>query len=135
MPEPARWVSRRSAAARCATFIEQHFPTAAIIRQNAELLGVADRCQVHSANVFLWARQHLQPATEPWLVFCSPPYAFYVNRRDEMLGLIQSAVESAGPQSVIVVECDALFDPRLLPKPDDWEVRPYPPAVVAIHRK
>ena len=43
-PAPAHWASRPSAAARLrATLIEQHRPTAAMIRQNLVELGVADR--------------------------------------------------------------------------------------------
>ena len=36
------------------TFIEQHFPTAQTIRQNAAVLGISERVQVFPANVFLW---------------------------------------------------------------------------------
>ena len=38
-------------------------------------------------------------------------------------------------KSVFVVEADDRFDFRLLPQPDSWDVRVYPPAVVGVMRK
>ncbi len=118
-----------------ATFVEQHFPTARVVRQNAAVLGVADRCQVDSGNVFLWTPGETLDASMPWLVFFSPPYAFYIERQAEMLALIGGLVERAPAGSVFVVESDARFDNDLLPGELAWDVRSYPPAVVAIGRK
>jgi 16S rRNA (guanine966-N2)-methyltransferase len=117
------------------TFIEQHFPTAAVIRENAALLGVADRCEVHPANTFIWAQRQTVGNDEPWLVFCSPPYAFYAQRQAEMLALVGSLLQRAPAGSILVVESDALFDRALLPDAAAWDIREYPPAVVAIYRK
>jgi 16S rRNA (guanine966-N2)-methyltransferase len=124
-----------SRGAARAIFIEQHFPTARVIRQNAALLGVADRTEVISANVFLWVQNAALGGPEPWLVFCSPPYAYYVERQSELLALLGTLVERAPPTSVFVVESDARFDTGLLPQTPTWDVRHYPPAVVAIGRK
>jgi 16S rRNA (guanine966-N2)-methyltransferase len=124
-----------SRGARRATFVEQHFPTARVVRQNAAVLGVADRCQVDSGNVFLWTPGPSLDQTLPWLVFCSPPYAFYVERQPEMLALIGGLIERAPAGSVFVVESDARFDNGLLPGALEWDVRSYSPAVVAIGRK
>jgi 16S rRNA (guanine966-N2)-methyltransferase len=118
-----------------ASFVEQHFPTARIVRQNAALLGVADRCEVASANVFLWVQNLTIETPEPWLVFCSPPYAFYVERQAEVLVLLGTLIERAPAESIFVVESDTRFDTRLLPPLGGWDVRQYPPAVVAIGRK
>jgi 16S rRNA (guanine(966)-N(2))-methyltransferase RsmD len=118
-----------------ATFVEQHFPTARIVRQNAALLGVADRCEVASANVFLWVQDATIGGSQPWLVFCSPPYAYYVERRSDVLALLETLVARAPAESVFVVESDARFDTSLLPRLESWDVRQYPPAVVAIGRK
>ena len=116
-----------------ATFVEQHFPTARVVRQNAALLGVADRCKVVSANVFLWAENDRIEGAEPWVVFCSPPYDFYVERQADVLALVGKLIERAPAQSFFVIESDARFDMELLPQlPGGWDVRPYPPAVVAI---
>jgi len=124
-----------SRGAASATFIEQHFPTARIVRQNAGLLGIADRCVVESANVFIWAKGAQIETTRPWLVFCSPPYAFYVERQPEMLALLNTLIERAPAESVFAVEADPRFDMGLLPAELGWDVRPYLPAVVAIGRK
>ncbi len=124
-----------SRGAAAATFIEQHFPTARIVRQNAALLGIADRCQVEPANVFLWAQKTTIAGDRPWLVFCSPPYAFYVERQADILSLLGLLVERSPAESVFVVECDGRFDVGLLPAALAWDVRSYPPAVIAIARK
>ncbi len=64
-----------------ATLIEQHYPTAEVLRRNIATLGVEPQCEVITGNVFRRARwQHALSAT-PWLVFSSPPYAFYVQRQ------------------------------------------------------
>jgi 16S rRNA (guanine966-N2)-methyltransferase len=117
------------------TFVEQHFPTARLIRENAALLGVTDRTTVHAANTFIWAQREKISTEEPWLIFSSPPFSFYVERQAEMLTLIGSLFEKAPPKSVFVVEADEQFDMGLLPLAAEWDVRPYFPAVVAIHHR
>lgn len=124
-----------SRGAASATFIEQHFPTARAIRQNAALLGIADRCEVNSANVFFWAQGDLPTGPEPWLVFCSPPYAFYVERQSETMALITRMWQAAPAGSVFVVESDNRFDMKLLDTLSEWDVREYPPAIVAVSHK
>lgn len=125
-----------SRGARRAVFLEQHFPTADIIRQNAASLGVADQVEVHPANTFLWAkRRPALPTDAPWLVFCSPPYAFYTDRADAMGELLATLAEDAPAGSLLVVESDDRFDTARLPAGFEWQVRPYPPAVVAIGRR
>jgi 16S rRNA (guanine966-N2)-methyltransferase len=124
-----------SRGAARATFVEQHFPTARLIRENASLLGAADRTTVHAANTFIWAQREKISTDEPWLVFSSPPFAFYVERQAEMLALIGGLFVKAPPKSVFVVEADDQFDMGLLPLAAEWDVRSYPPAVVAIHHR
>ena len=106
-----------------------------MIRQNAALLGVADRTTVHAANTFIWAQREKISTDEPWLVFSSPPFSFYLERQAEMLALIGALFEKAPPKSVFVVEADDQFDMGLLPLAAEWDVRPYWPAVVAIHHR
>jgi 16S rRNA (guanine966-N2)-methyltransferase len=123
-----------SRGAARATFIEQHHPTADLIGRNAAELGVADCCTIVPGNVFLWFRRRPDLGPAPWLVFCSPPYDFYVERSEEMLTLLGGLLEAAPPESIFVVEADERFDFGLLPMPEQWDVRPYPPAVVGIYR-
>lgn len=124
-----------SRGAAKATFIEQHFPTAAVIRQNAGALSLTEITRVDAASAFIWAQEKNLDESLPWVVFCSPPYAFYVERREAMLSLISTLLSRAPEQSIFVVECDRRFDLEQLPDAPGWNVREYAPAVVAIYRK
>ena len=116
--------------------IEQHHPTAQLIRQNVTNLGVESRAEVIAGNTFLWWKKRAAlPDSMPWAVFCSPPYDFYVDRNAEMLELIGEMIDAAPAESLAVVEADARFDFQTLPFPADWDVRSYPPAVVGIYQK
>ncbi|HEX3656855.1 MAG TPA: RsmD family RNA methyltransferase [Pirellulales bacterium] len=123
-----------SRGAAKAIFYEQHFPTAAVIRQNFAALGLEADCQVIAANTFVQLRPGAisAPRELPWVVFCSPPYAFYVERQEQMLKLIETLFAEAPPGSSIVVEADERFDMAMLPEPDAWDVRSYPPAEIAL---
>jgi 16S rRNA (guanine966-N2)-methyltransferase len=124
-----------SRGAARATFIEQHFPTAALIEQNIAALDLTGKCEVKAANTFIWAKRTPELGPEPWLVFSSPPYAFYVDRQAEMLELIGELYRRAPEASVLLVEADQQFDFTLLPDADQWDVRQYPPAHVGIMKK
>ena len=121
-----------SRGAARATLVERHFPTVRLIRQNAAALGVEDRTETVGADTFLWARDQPASSAAAWAVFCSPPYDFYVDRQGDMLGLIDSFVRRAPAGSVVVVEADERFEFATLPRPDDWDVRSYPPSVVGL---
>lgn len=137
-----------SRGAIAATLLERHFPTAELIRRNCEALGVGEKTQVVPVNAFVWVRRELASAGGPrtdvpwreaigdaaWAVFISPPFDFYLDRTEEMLGLVQLVMESAPSGSVVVVESDTRFDAQTLPRADEWDVRTYPPAVVAVWR-
>lgn len=125
-------LSRGSARA---ALIERHFPTARVIEQNAATLEVADRVKVYKADAFLWARRLPDLGTDPWLVFCSPPFSFYTERKEDMLTLIGTMVDKAPLHSLFAVEADETFDMNLLPHSADWDIRNYPPAVIGIYGK
>ena len=131
-----------SRGANRATLVEQHNPTANIIRQNIAELGLDERAEVVVGNTFIWWQRlgkpqgtTLPPGDAPWALFCSPPYDFYVERTAEMLDLVAGLIRVAPDQSVFVVEADARFDFQQLPDPQAWDVRSYPPAVVGIFCK
>lgn len=124
-----------SRGAARATFLERHYPTARILRENIATLGVQPRCEVVVADTFVWFERRPALPSTPWVVFVSPPYEFFISRRDDMLGLIGGLMTAAPAESIFVVESDERFDPADLPEADQWDVRPYPPAVVAIQRK
>lgn len=122
-----------------ATIVERHIPTVRIIQQNIDVLGLDDVADVASGDTFFWGRQFIKqqdtwPAV-PWIVLCCPPYDFYVQRWDELQTLIQTMFDSAPQQSIFVVESDNRFDPQQLPAADQWEIRQYAPARVAIYKK
>ena len=123
-----------SRGAKGALFIERHFPTVKLIEQNARQLGIEDRCRVHAGSSLVWVRRPDAPTDVPWLVFCSPPYDFYVSRTSEMIDLIERMIAAAPPRSTLVVESDERFDWSLLPQSPAWETRVYPPAVIRIFR-
>lgn len=124
-----------SRGAARATLIERHFPTARVIEQNAATLEVSDRVKVYKADTFLWARRLPDLGDDPWIVFCSPPFAFYTDRKDDMLTLIGTLLDKAPPQSLFAVEADETFDMSQLPHAADWDIRTYPPAVIGIYGK
>ena len=126
-----------SRGALSATLIERHFPSARMVRANAAALGVDEQIQVVAGDTFYWSRklepQKVAPTPDrPWLVFCSPPYELYLSQQEAMLELIQQMIEVAPPQSLIVVESDRQFDVSRLPASVTWDVRTYPPAVIAL---
>ncbi len=124
-----------SRGAARATFIEQHFPTAKILRQNVATLEIDSQVEVVTSDVFIWSARTQLPTTEPWLVFCSPPWDFFVDRSEQILDLIGRLHEAAPAESIMVVESDDRFDFDTLPDPTAWDVRTYRPAVVGIYRK
>jgi 16S rRNA (guanine966-N2)-methyltransferase len=124
-----------SRGAAFATFIERHFPTAAIVRENAAALECSDVTAVVGADTFFWAREPSLPADRRWCVFCSPPYDLYVERGEAMRGLIAGLLQASPAGSMFVVEADERFDFGRLPHSDQWQIREYPPARIAIYRK
>jgi len=131
-----------SRGAAGATFIERHVPTARVLEENIAALGVGDRARLLVTSAFLWCKRDLPtagagpPRDRPWLVFCSPPYDFFVQRSNEMLDLLRQVAQHAPATSVLVVESDQRFDFRPLIGENyaAWDVREYSPAVVGIGR-
>jgi 16S rRNA (guanine966-N2)-methyltransferase len=127
-----------SRGAARATLVERHFPTADLIRKNVEAVGVTEPCEVVAADTFVWFSRVGDTAGRseeaPWVVFISPPFDFYVDRTPDMLALIEMAMRHSPPGSTLAVECDARFDLTQLPDTSAWDVRHYPPAVIAIWR-
>jgi 16S rRNA (guanine966-N2)-methyltransferase len=128
-----------SRGATRATLIERHLGTTKLIRENAESLDVAEQCQIVHADTFFWVPRNwpehepVEP-DRPWLVFCSPPYDFYIERAADMLALLAELIDRAPAESIFVVESDQRFDPQHLPTPPAWKTRGYPPARIALGR-
>ena len=110
------WEALSRGAVR-ATFIEQHLPTAAALRRTAAELGVEAETTVAAADAFLWFRRGGELGAIPWLVFSSPPYDFYVDRREEMLALLSGLIATAPMESLFVVESDGVSTSPCCPIP------------------
>jgi 16S rRNA (guanine966-N2)-methyltransferase len=132
-----------SRGATGATLIEKHVPTARLVEENIRTLSVEDRAALLVTSAFLWAKRDLgseqsgPPTNTPWLVFCSPPYAFYQERQAEMLELIERVQRQAPPGSILIIEADETFDFNQFTSGSatgDWDMRSYSPAVVGIWR-
>jgi len=124
-----------SRGASGATMIERHFPTVKIIEQNIQTLDVTSTAEVHASDTFFWVRKFVKETTnqpdEAWMVFCCPPYDFFVERTEEVMTMLGSLIALAPAESIFVVESDRRFDHSQLPNADDWVVREYSPAVIA----
>ncbi len=123
-----------SRGAARATFLERHFPTADLIRRTAAELGVAEQCQVTPANSLIWVRRDLPTDGLAWVAFVSPPWSLFHEQAATMIEMISLLCERAPAGSMVVVEADESFDFAHLPQADQWDIRPYPPAVVGIWR-
>ena len=126
-----------SRGAVSAVLLERHFPSIRILHANAAALGVTDGVTVLAGDTFLGIR-HLPveapnlAESHPWLVFCSPPYDFYISQRDAMLELIQHVIDLAPPRSLIFVEADRRLAADSLPHCISWDRREYPPATLSV---
>ncbi len=125
-------------AARC-FFVERHIPTVRLIQENVLALDQDLPPEVNSSDTYFWVRQFLkkpdQYPSEPWVVFCCPPYDFYVERKEDVLTMVGDLLKVAPEGSIFVVESDGRFDPAELPDPNSWVVRKYAPALVAVRRE
>jgi len=126
-----------------ATFIEKHVPSARIVEENIRTLEVENRAALLVTSAFVWGKRDLPTMNvtargKPWLVFCSPPYAFFVERQEEMVDLIGRIQHSAPDDSILVVEAEEPFDFDVIRNAPatvssgDWDIRSYSPAVVGI---
>lgn len=117
------------------TFIERHFPTARLIERNVSQLGCAEACQVVAADTFLWMRENVTHLPSlPWAVFCSPPYDLFCDREADLLQMMHTVFDAAPSGSAFIVESDKRFEICKQMPFTTWDVRTYPPAVVAIAR-
>ena len=128
-----------SRGATAATMIERHFPTVKIIEQNIQTLDVSQSAQVHASDTFFWVRKFIkEPANHPstpWMVFCCPPYDFFVDRTEELMTMLESLIALAPAESIFVVESDRRFEHTQLPLADEWGIREYSPAVIATLKR
>ena len=124
-----------------ATAIERHFPTAKIVRENAQLLNLTDVVDLVTHDTFIWVRMasdgrlKFPSGDKPWLVLCSPPYSLFVERAEDMDTLIGTLLDVSPPGSIFVVEAIDEWDWGRMPQADQWDVRAYHPAILGMYRK
>jgi 16S rRNA (guanine(966)-N(2))-methyltransferase RsmD len=124
-----------SRGAASAIFVERHFPTADTLKRNLEGLDLDEVGTVLAANSMLWSKRLPELPAIPWVVFCSPPYDLYIQQEPEVMALVTALLDAAPVDSQFAVECDMRFDVKRLPLADQWDVREYPPAVLAVMTK
>lgn len=126
-----------SRGAVAAKFIERHHPTARIIRDNLQALGIDSKASVESADALFWMRHWLQAPERtdiPWIVFICPPYELFRTQREPLQTILEGTLARAPEGSVVVVEAPETIDPEWFPDPESWRLRHYSPATVAVWR-
>ena len=121
-----------SRGAQGAVVVERHLPTARVLRQNTATLDVEENVTIVQGDAFHWVGTEPNLPEQPWVVFFSPPYRFFAERQADMLDLIHRLLVRAPEGSLFVVEATDQFDFGRLPDPNGWDVRAYPPAVLAV---
>ncbi len=58
----------------------------------------------------------------------------YESHWDQLKNAIEGLIEVAPAKSVVVVESDESFDAAKLPFPEQWRIRQYAPAQIAVYR-
>ncbi|HJN07805.1 MAG: RsmD family RNA methyltransferase [Pirellulaceae bacterium] len=121
-----------SRGAANAVLIERRFPNARLIRDTAAELKIEDKIDVFSGDTFNWVQRVMVEADEPTVVFCCPPYDFYLERWPQLSAMIDEVLALLPSGSVLLVESDGRFETTQLPDTFDWDVRAYPPAVLSL---
>lgn len=130
-----------SRGARQAIFAERHFPTADCLRRSGRELGVAEQIEVISGDVLLWPRRMPAiPSDAPWMIFVSPPWAFFQSRRSDLNALMVALATIAPAASRLLVESDDSISAEDLPDrltdrdgEEPWDSRTLTPAI--LHQK
>ncbi len=130
-----------SRGARQAIFAERHFPTADCLRRSGRELGVAEQIEVISGDVLLWPRRMPAiPSDAPWMIFVSPPWAFFQSRRSDLNALMVALATIAPAASRLLVESDDSISAEDLPDrltdrdgEEAWDSRTLMPAI--LHQK
>ncbi|MCA9216472.1 MAG: RsmD family RNA methyltransferase [Planctomycetales bacterium] len=117
-----------------ATLIERHLPSARVIRENLETLGICNQCQLIRGNAFFWDGAEADKEVA-WCVFCCPPYRFFHDQADKLHELIARILDIAPVGSILVAEAEIPYDFTSLQELGDWDVRTYRPAVIGVLEK
>lgn len=121
-----------SRGARHAIFVERDRENVALIYRNIATLRYQDRTTVRHADAYRWARSY-RPADEgPVVVFLDPPYREYEIHTKYLNRMLAGLVEYLPAGSAIVLESGGSLDGRVLPAPEEWDIRRYGGTQVAL---
>lgn len=121
-----------SRGAERAVLVEKERPNVVALQENVARIKLTGTVRVVPGDAFRGHWRAELDAQQPWLIFCCPPYALYVDQAAEMQQLIRSLVDKSPPGSVLVIEGDERLVLADLPAEVTWDVRHYAPAVLAI---
>ena len=121
-----------SRGAANAVLIERRFPNARLIRDTAAELKIEDKIDIFSGDTFNWVQRIMVEADESTVVFCCPPYDFYLERWPQLSAMIEKILALLPSGSMFLVESDGRFETTQLPDALEWDVRAYPPAVLSL---
>jgi 16S rRNA (guanine966-N2)-methyltransferase len=141
-----------SRGADSAVIFEILKPAAREILANAKSLGVADRIRVISSDVVAWSERLIENlgslveidaksesgnegSKTTWLVFCCPPYSMWESDGERLRQMLSTWIENAPIGSLFVVELHDTTPGELLPDCNQWDIRLYRPAKIAISEK
>jgi 16S rRNA (guanine(966)-N(2))-methyltransferase RsmD len=105
-------------------FVERELRIAGEIHGHARAFGVEDRAAIQRADVYRWAERWLAPA-EPVNIFLGPPFPDLKHRADDLVHVLATLQEKVGLGSVVVLQSERIFDPTVLPHPEEWDQREY----------
>ncbi len=118
-----------------AVFVERHYPTAHVLQDNIRSLGLEAQAEVIVADSFFWWDRDWRFPSQPVTLFLSPPWPLYAERPDDFFAMITRTLEQSAWGSRIGLEADRRLDLTRLPDAENWAIREYPPAILAVYRK
>jgi 16S rRNA (guanine(966)-N(2))-methyltransferase RsmD len=113
-----------SRGASAVEFIERDPRLAGEILHHLQAFGVADRGQVHRADVYRWV-DRWRPSAEPVTLFLGPPFPDFEHRLEALLQTVSGLAQKSEAGSVLVLQSEKSFDPGLLPDASRWDQRLY----------
>jgi 16S rRNA (guanine(966)-N(2))-methyltransferase RsmD len=108
-----------------ATFFESDRSAVARLKRNIEMLGVSDRSQVVTQDLFGWFTSNRVPARRADLIFLDPPYRFLNDRAVDLQRLTeQMAAAHLADDGIVIFRHDAA-DRLELPQLVRYDLRDY----------
>lgn len=114
-------VSRGASSAR---LIEKDPRQVQDIRKYAADFGVSNLVHVLRADAYRWAERWIA-GKEPVNLFLSPPFPDLTSKADEFLALVNTLLQKAPNESVLVLQVEDGFPIEQLPNLETWDSRRY----------